>query len=40
MLRAVLNGIFYVLSMGCQWEAMPRDLPPKSTANFYFKRWV
>jgi transposase len=37
--REVLNGIFYVLSTGCQWEAMPRDLPAKSTANFYFKRW-
>ena len=37
--REVLNGIFYVLSTGWQWEAMPRDLPAKSTANFYFKRW-
>jgi len=37
--REILNGIFYVLSTGCQWEAMPSDLPPKSTANFYFKRW-
>lgn len=37
--RAVLNGIFYVLSMGCQWNAMPSDLPPRSTTNFYFKRW-
>jgi transposase len=36
--RAVLNGIFYVLSTGCQWNAMPSDLPPRST-NFYFKRW-
>jgi hypothetical protein len=26
--REVLNGIFYVLSTGCQWKALPKDLPP------------
>lgn len=25
-LREVLNGIFYVLSTGCQWQALPKDL--------------
>src|SRR5262245_25426034 len=29
--REYLNGIFYVLSTGCQWQALPKDLPPKST---------
>src|ERR1700674_3780749 len=29
--REVLNAIFYVLSTGCQWQALPKDLPPKST---------
>ena len=28
----VLNGRFYVLSAGCQRQAMRKDLPPKSTA--------
>jgi transposase len=28
-----LNGIFYVLSTGCQWQALPKDLPPKGTGN-------
>jgi len=28
--REVLNGIFYVLWTGCQWQALPKDLPPKS----------
>ena len=37
--RALWDGIFYVLSTGCQWEALPKDFPPKSTVNFYFKRW-
>jgi len=38
-LREVLNAIFYVLSTGCQWQALPKDLPPKSTAHHYFMLW-
>jgi transposase len=38
-LREVLNAIFYVLSTGCQWAALPKDLPPKSTAHLYFSLW-
>ena len=37
--REVLNAIFYVLSTGCQWQALPKDLPPKSTAHSYFMLW-
>jgi transposase len=37
--REVLNAIFYVLSTGCQWLALPKDLPPKSTAHHYFMLW-
>ncbi len=37
--REVLNGIFYVLSTGCQWNAVPKDLPPKSTLYDYFDLW-
>jgi transposase len=37
--REVLNAIFYVLSTGCQWNALPKDLPPKSTAHYYFMLW-
>jgi transposase len=37
--REVLNAIFYVLSTGCQWQALPKDLPPKSTAHHYFMLW-
>jgi transposase len=37
--REVLNAIFYVLSTGCQWKALPKDLPPKSTAHFYLMLW-
>jgi transposase len=37
--RAVVNGLMYVLSTGCQWAALPKDLPPRSTVNDYFRRW-
>ena len=38
-IREVLNGIMYILSTGCQWAQLPKDLPPRSTVNGYFKRW-
>jgi len=34
--REVMNGIMYVLSTGCQWRAVPKDLPPRSTLFDYF----
>ena len=37
--REVLNGIFYLLSTGCQWTALPKDLPPKSTVYDDFDLW-
>ena len=37
--REVLNAILYVLWTGCQWKALPKDLPPKSTAHHYFMLW-
>ena len=37
--REVVNGILYILSTGCQWAALPKDLPPKSTVNDYFRLW-
>jgi transposase len=37
--REVVNGIVYVLSTGCQWRYLPKDLPPKSTVYRYFDLW-
>ena len=37
--REVVNGIMYVLSTGCQWAALSKDLPPRSTVNAYLVRW-
>src|SRR5438874_12041262 len=39
VMREVVNGLMYVLSTGCQWRAIPKDLPPRSTVNHYFCRW-
>jgi transposase len=37
--REVLSAVFYVLSTCCLRQALPRDLPPKSTVWDYFSRW-
>ena len=37
--REIVNGLMIILSMGCQWAALPKDLPPRSTVNDYFCRW-
>lgn len=37
--REVLNAIFYVLSTGCQWRALPKDFPPRSTVHEYLELW-
>jgi transposase len=37
--REILNAIFYVLSTGCQWNAIPTDLPPRSTVWDYLDLW-
>ena len=38
-MRGVVDGLMYVLSTGCQWRALPKDLPPRSTVNGYFVLW-
>ena len=38
-IREVVNALLYVLSTGCQWRAIPKDLPPRSTVYGYFDLW-
>ena len=38
-MREVVNGLMYVLSTGCQWRAIPKDLPPRSTVHGYLDLW-
>ena len=39
VVREVINGLMYILSTGCQWRAIPKDLPPRSTLHGYFDLW-
>src|SRR5580704_5881410 len=38
-LRAIVDAILYLLWTGCQWRALPREFPPRSTVQGYFYRW-
>ena len=38
-MREVVNTLFYQSRTGVQWELLPHDLAPKSTAYDYFKAW-
>jgi transposase len=40
IMRQIVNGLMYVLSTGCQWHAIPKHLPPKSTIYEYFELWT
>ena len=38
-LREVVNGLMYVLSTGCQWRAVPKGLPARSTLHDDLGLW-
>jgi transposase len=38
-MRAVVNGLMYILSTGCQWRALPKDFPPRGTVYNSFVWW-
>jgi putative transposase len=38
-IREVLNTLLYQARTGCQWELLPHDLLPRSTAWDYFQQW-
>jgi transposase len=37
--RAAVDGVMDILSTGCRWAALPKDLPPRSTVNDHLRRW-
>jgi transposase len=39
ILREVVNAILYMASTGCQWRALPKEFPPRSSVQGYFYRW-
>ena len=38
-MREVLNGINYLVRTGCQWRAIPHDLPKSATVRHYYDRF-
>ena len=32
-LRAVINAMLYILATGCQWRALPKDFPARSSVS-------
>jgi len=39
-MRAVLNGILWVLGTGAQWRELPKKYPPYQTCHRRFQQWV
>ena len=39
VMRNVVDGLMYILSTGCQWRAIPKDLPPRATLFDYLDLW-
>jgi transposase len=37
--REILDGVLYQLKNGCNWEDLPKDLPPYSTVYWHYKQW-
>jgi transposase len=37
--RAIFDGILYQLKNGCNWEDLPKDLPPYSTVYWHYNQW-
>lgn len=39
-LRAVFNGLRWIVRTGVQWRLMPNDLPPWHTVYQQVQRWI
>ena len=37
--RDIIDGIFYQLKNGCNWQDLPNDFPPYSTVYWHYKQW-
>ena len=38
-IREIVNALFYLSKTGCQWRALPHDLPNWSTVHTYYRNW-
>jgi transposase len=37
--REIVNALLYIDRTGCQWRALPHDLPPWESVYWYFRNW-
>jgi putative transposase len=37
--REIINGLLDLTRTGCQWRALPHDLPPRRIVYWYFMAW-
>lgn len=37
--RHIVNAMLYLLRTGCQWRALPKDLPAWGAVRYYFDKW-
>ena len=37
--RELIDGMLYRLKNGCNWEDLPKDLPPYSTVFYPYNEW-
>src|SRR3954469_24380836 len=38
-LRRIADAVFYLLRTGCQWRALPHDLPPWTAVFYHYAKW-
>lgn len=38
-MREAVNGMFYVLKTGCQWENLPSDFPNYQSVYYHYNKW-
>lgn len=38
-MRSAINGMFYVVKTGCQWENLPREYPKASSVYYHYHKW-
>ena len=38
-MREVMNAVLYLLGTGCQWRALPTDVPPRTIVFEYLVLW-
>ena len=38
-MRAILNGILYLVRSGCSWRMLPNDFPPWGTVHYYYREF-